>query len=49
MTQIKLVARRESCAQFHKAVIDQWDAYVAEWKAAGGDRLTEYAKTQLGS
>ena len=30
-----------------EAGMDQWDAYVAEWKAAGGDRLTEYARTVL--
>ena len=27
--------------------MDQWDAYVAEWNAAGGQRLTDYAKTVL--
>jgi putative aldouronate transport system substrate-binding protein len=30
-----------------EATMDQWDAYVAEWKAAGGDRLNEYARTVL--
>jgi putative aldouronate transport system substrate-binding protein len=29
--------------------MDQWDAFVAEWTAAGGDRLHEYARTVLGS
>jgi putative aldouronate transport system substrate-binding protein len=32
-----------------EAPMDQWDAFVAEWKAAGGDRLNEYARTVLGS
>ena len=27
--------------------MDQWDAYVAEWNAAGGERLTDYARTVL--
>ncbi|RYE07142.1 MAG: extracellular solute-binding protein [Hyphomicrobiales bacterium] len=27
--------------------IDQWDSYVAEWNAAGGTRMTEYARSQL--
>jgi putative aldouronate transport system substrate-binding protein len=30
-----------------EANMDQWDQYVSEWKAAGGDKLTEYAKTVL--
>lgn len=30
-----------------EAGMDQWDAYVAEWNAAGGERLTEYARTVL--
>ncbi len=30
-----------------EASMDQWDAFVAEWKAAGGDRLNEYARTKL--
>lgn len=29
------------------ASMDQWDDYVAEWKAAGGTRLNEYARTVL--
>ncbi|MEQ1768310.1 MAG: extracellular solute-binding protein [Devosia sp.] len=28
-----------------EAGMDQWDAYVAEWNAAGGQRLTDYART----
>jgi putative aldouronate transport system substrate-binding protein len=32
-----------------EASMDQWDQYVQEWNAAGGTRLTEYARTQLGS
>ncbi len=32
-----------------EASIDQWDQYVQEWNAAGGTRLTEYARSQLGS
>jgi putative aldouronate transport system substrate-binding protein len=32
-----------------EAPMDQWDQYVTEWKAAGGDRLMEYARTQLGA
>ena len=32
-----------------EASMDQWDAFVAEWKAAGGDRLNAYAATKLGS
>jgi putative aldouronate transport system substrate-binding protein len=32
-----------------EAGMDQWDAFVAEWKAAGGDRLNEHARTVLGS
>lgn len=31
-----------------EATMDQWDQYVSEWNAAGGTRLTEYARTQLG-
>lgn len=27
--------------------MDQWDQYVAGWNDAGGDRLTEYARTVL--
>ncbi len=30
-----------------EAPMDQWDQFVAEWKAAGGDRLNEYARTVL--
>lgn len=30
-----------------QAKIDQWDQFVSEYKAAGGDRLTEYARTVL--
>lgn len=30
-----------------EAGMDQWDAYVAEWNAAGGQRLTDYARTIL--
>lgn len=30
-----------------QASLDQWDQYVAEWNSAGGQRLTEYARTQL--
>ena len=30
-----------------EASMDQWDQYVAEWNAAGGQRLTEYARTVL--
>ncbi len=30
-----------------EAGLDQWDAYVAEWTAAGGQRLTDYARTVL--
>ncbi|KQU94620.1 ABC transporter substrate-binding protein [Ensifer sp. Root1252] len=29
------------------AKMDQWDQYVAEWEAAGGKRLNEYARTVL--
>jgi putative aldouronate transport system substrate-binding protein len=32
-----------------EASMDQWDQFVTEWKAAGGDRLNEYARTVLGS
>ena len=32
-----------------EAPMDQWDQFVTEWKAAGGDRLNEYARTVLGS
>jgi putative aldouronate transport system substrate-binding protein len=30
-----------------EASMDQWDAFVTEWKAAGGDRLNQYAATVL--
>jgi putative aldouronate transport system substrate-binding protein len=30
-----------------EAGMDQWDAYVAEWTAAGGQRMTDYARTVL--
>ena len=30
-----------------EAGMDQWDAYVAEWNAAGGQTLTDYARTVL--
>lgn len=30
-----------------EAGMDQWDAYVAEWTNAGGQRLIDYARTQL--
>ena len=30
-----------------EAPMDQWDQFVAEWEAAGGTRLNEYARTQL--
>lgn len=30
-----------------QAKMDQWDQFVSEYKAAGGDRLTEYARTVL--
>ncbi len=30
-----------------EASIEQWDQYVAEWNASGGQRLTEYARTVL--
>jgi putative aldouronate transport system substrate-binding protein len=30
-----------------EASIDQWDQFVEEWNAAGGQRLTEYARTVL--
>jgi putative aldouronate transport system substrate-binding protein len=30
-----------------EAGMDQWDAYVAEWTAAGGQKLTDYARTVL--
>lgn len=30
-----------------EAKMDQWDQYVAEWEAAGGKRLNEYARTVL--
>jgi putative aldouronate transport system substrate-binding protein len=32
-----------------EASIDQWDQYVQEWNAAGGQRLTEYARSVLGN
>ena len=31
-----------------EAGLDQWDAYVAEYNAAGGQRMAEYAATVLG-
>ncbi|WP_262267683.1 extracellular solute-binding protein [Microvirga yunnanensis] len=30
-----------------QAKMDQWDQFVSEWKAVGGNRLTEYARTVL--
>ncbi|UXN57707.1 extracellular solute-binding protein [Phyllobacterium zundukense] len=30
-----------------QAKIDQWDQYVAEWNAAGGAHMTDYARTVL--
>jgi putative aldouronate transport system substrate-binding protein len=30
-----------------EAAMDQWDQYVAEWEAAGGARLNEYARSVL--
>lgn len=30
-----------------EASIDQWDAFVAEYNAAGGERMAEYARTVL--
>jgi putative aldouronate transport system substrate-binding protein len=30
-----------------EATMDQWDQYVQEWYAAGGQRLTDYARTVL--
>lgn len=27
--------------------LDQWDVYVAEWNAAGGARMTDYARSKL--
>jgi len=30
-----------------EAGMDQWDAYVAEWNNAGGQRMTDYARTVL--
>ena len=30
-----------------EASMDQWDQYVTEWQAAGGTRLTDYARTVL--
>ncbi len=30
-----------------QASMDQWDQFVSEWKAAGGDRMTEYARSVL--
>ena len=30
-----------------EASMDQWDQYVEEWNAAGGQRLTDYARTVL--
>lgn len=30
-----------------EASMDQWDAYVAEWTNAGGQRLTDFARTNL--
>jgi putative aldouronate transport system substrate-binding protein len=32
-----------------EASMDQWDQYVQEWNAAGGQRLTEYARSVLGN
>jgi putative aldouronate transport system substrate-binding protein len=32
-----------------EASMDQWDQYVKEWTDAGGARLTEYARSQLGA
>ncbi len=32
-----------------EAPMEQWDQFVAEWKAAGGERLNQYARTVLGS
>jgi putative aldouronate transport system substrate-binding protein len=32
-----------------EATMDQWPDFVNEWNAAGGTRLTEYARTQLGA
>jgi len=31
-----------------EAGIDQWDAFVAEYNAAGGERMAEHARTVLG-
>ncbi len=30
-----------------EASMDQWDSFVAEWNAAGGQSMTEYARTVL--
>lgn len=30
-----------------EAPMEQWDQFVAEWKAAGGERLNQYARTVL--
>jgi putative aldouronate transport system substrate-binding protein len=32
-----------------EASMDQWDQYVQEWNASGGQRLTEHARSVLGS
>ena len=31
-----------------EASMDQWDQFVSEFNAAGGERMTEYAKGVLG-
>ncbi|SFG94746.1 extracellular solute-binding protein [Ensifer sp. OV372] len=30
-----------------EAKLDQWDQFVSEWNAAGGEKMTEYARTVL--
>lgn len=30
-----------------EASMDEWDTYIAEWNAAGGENLTDYARTVL--
>ncbi|WP_083203492.1 extracellular solute-binding protein [Ensifer adhaerens] len=30
-----------------EAKMDQWDQFVSEWNAAGGEKMTEYARTVL--
>ena len=30
-----------------EATMDQWDQYVSEWNAAGGQHMTDYARTVL--